>query len=130
MASHQQIPTDAPPSYDSIASSPSGSSRPSHLVQVEISAPHLASQVFRPRPAGQYMELECHTVRVQVEEIVRLEQKIYFLDIEITARSVAPTASEMIEDAIDAFDVFHKPSVERKAAKGALLGKMKRFRLT
>ncbi|OQO08120.1 hypothetical protein B0A48_06914 [Cryoendolithus antarcticus] len=30
MASHQQIPTDAPPSYDSIASQPSGSSRPSH----------------------------------------------------------------------------------------------------
>nr|OQO18719.1 hypothetical protein B0A51_12393 [Rachicladosporium sp. CCFEE 5018] len=87
-------------------------------------------QVFQPRPAGQYMQLECHTVRVQVEEIVRLEQKIYFLDIEITARPVAPTASEMIEDAIDAFDVFHKPSVERKAAKGALLGKMKRFRLT
>ncbi|KAK6434327.1 hypothetical protein LTR95_009492 [Oleoguttula sp. CCFEE 5521] len=87
-------------------------------------------QVFRPRPAAQYMELDYHTVRVQVEEIVRLEQKIYFLDIEITARPVAPTASEMIEDAIDAFDVFHKPGVERKAAKGALLGKMKRFRLT
>jgi hypothetical protein len=84
----------------------------------------LLQKCFAPRPAGQFMELEHHKIRVTVEEHVRANQKIYFLDIEIRAIPTAPTAGELLDDA---FDALVSSGPEKHAANVALHEKVKRF---
>lgn len=77
---------------------------------------------FSPGPFGDLVELELHNVRVNLEEQVRFDQKIYFVDIEIRGLPRAPTAKEIVQDAVDIVASTHK-----RAAKAGLGDKMKRL---
>nr|POF13260.1 vegetative incompatibility protein het-e-1 [Quercus suber] len=63
---------------------------------------------FVPHSPGKYVDLEYHRVRVTVEEHVRADHKIYFVDLEITGLPQAPTASEMLHGAVEILASSHK----------------------
>ena len=58
-------------------------------------------EVFFPQPAGTLMKLENHHVRVNVVEHVRANQKVYFVDVDITAFPKPSTVTEVLQDAFD-----------------------------
>ena len=79
-------------------------------------------QTFSLKPPGAFRHLYYHSVRVSAEERVRAVQKIYFVDIEISARPKTPTRAEVVQGAVDVF-----ASPYRGAAKADFRDKVKRF---
>ena len=79
-------------------------------------------KAFFPRQPGEYVNLEYHSVRVSVEERVRADQKVYFVDLEINALPKPPTAADMLQGAVD---VFAGPN--KGAANADFRDKAKRF---
>ena len=77
---------------------------------------------FYPRPPGEFVDLEYHSVRVSVEEHVRADQKIYFVDLEINAFPKPPTAAEMLQGAVDMF-----AGQDKGTAKADFRNKVKRL---
>lgn len=80
---------------------------------------------FSPQPAGTLLELEYHSVRVNVEERVRLGQKIYFVDLNIQAYPKPSTITEVFQDTVDLFAQPMGP--EKTANKAAIRDKVKRL---
>ena len=79
-------------------------------------------KMFFPRQPGAYMDLAHHSVRVSVEEHVRADQKIYFVDLEIKGLPKLTTAAEVLQGAVD---IFAGPN--KGTAKADFRDKVKRF---
>ena len=80
------------------------------------------NHLFKPRPFGQYSELQHHRVRVCKEEIIRDNNKIYLLDIEVKAYPKTPKAIELLEGAVDSL----VPGQGRNTARKDFRDKMRR----
>ncbi len=81
-------------------------------------------RVFNPQPLGKVVELRVHKVRVSAQQLVRPNnnQKIYLIDIEIEAFPKLPSATEIIEGAIDSI----VPGQGRSIARTDFRDKVKR----
>lgn len=79
--------------------------------------------VYFPEQPGELTSLEYHDVRVSAEEIVRADQKICFIDIEINAFPTPPTAAEVIQEVVTAVDQ------KGRAAKAQFRSNVKRLLL-
>lgn len=77
---------------------------------------------FQPRSFGEYFELQHHRVRVGKEELIRDNQKIYLIDIEVKAYPKPPKAIEILEGAVDSL----VPGQGRSAARNDFRDKMRR----
>lgn len=92
------------------------------LEEYEYESLQSAAQTPSLGPPGAFRHLTYHSVRVSTEERVRAVHKIYFIDIEISARPKTPTATEVMLGAVDMIAGPH-----RRTAKADFRDKVKRF---
>nr|POF03954.1 vegetative incompatibility protein het-e-1 [Quercus suber] len=78
--------------------------------------------LFVPQRPGLHIDLEYHRVRITIEEHVRVDQKIYFVDIEINGLPKPPTAAELLQGAADVL-----ASPRNSAVKVGFRDKVKRL---